>query len=321
MERSKLSIKWLEAFQAVARTGSIRDAGVSLGVSISTVSHHLSCLEEAVGVALIDHARRPMRLTPEGAALLRRVDEALSALRKGLSEVWTEDLAALARSLRIAAIEDFDAEVAPRLAHDLARALPGCDFSFLSRASHEVMALLQAEDADIGVASSSDFKATGLTEAPLLRDPYVLVVPRARADRAEDYLADATGLPFLRYSRRQVMGRRVEAQLRRLGLSLSGRQEFESTMTILSLVAGGQGWTVTTALTYGRGRRLHGQIRALPFPAKGFARQISIYHSAELPQGVRDLFTALARPLVLDHAVAPLVAAEPWLSGQLRLLQ
>jgi DNA-binding transcriptional LysR family regulator len=41
------------------------------GLSISTVSHHLRSLEAQLGVTLLNHARRPMTLTPVGAVFLK----------------------------------------------------------------------------------------------------------------------------------------------------------------------------------------------------------------------------------------------------------
>ena len=321
MDRSNLSLKWLEVFQAVARSGSVQDAAGRLGLTVSTVSHHLTCLEEAVGKPLIDHRRRPMRLTDEGTVFLRRVDEALLSLRQGLTDVWAEDLSALSRRLTLAATEDFDTEVTPRLVAALAEALPLCELSVLSRPSHEILSLLHEGEADIGISAPGDLRpGPDLIEEPLLRDPFVLIVPRDRPDPAADYLSGAAGLPLLRYSRRQLIGRRIDLQFRRLGLQVPGRMEFESTLSMLSLVGEGRGWTVTSALNYARAARLHARIRPLPFPARAFSRQVSLFREAELHGGIADLVRGLTRELMQARVIDPLVAAEPWLAEEFRLL-
>ena len=322
MERSKLSLKWLEVFQAVSRRGSVRDGAADLGVSVSTVSQHITCLERAIGVTLFDHTRRPMRLTAEGETLLKRVDEAMWLLRKGVAEIWAEDLKSLVRVLRIAHIEDFDSDIGPEIADHLSRALPGCEFSILSRPSHEIMDLLQSEQVDIGIATSTEQDVTGLTEQPMLRDPYLLVTPLdvEPVFDINQLMPLSDDLYFLRYSKRLMIGRRIEAQLRRIGIRVPGRMEFESTQAILSLVAAGRGWTITTALNYARSREYHSRVRLMPFPAKPFARQISVFKRDDLPAGLQDLFAKVVRqsfqPLVFD----PILAQHPWLSGQLRLL-
>lgn len=320
MDRSKLSLKWLEVFQAVARSGSVQAAARRLDISISTVSHHLTCLEDAVGVALIDHRKRPMRLTAEGTILLARVNESLLLLRKGMSEVWSKDPAALIRSLRLAVIEDLDSEITPALAARLSAALPACELSFLSRPSHDILTLLQSEEIDLGIASAAEFRVLRLTEAPLLRDPYVLVAPQGSDDHAGDYLGCRVDLPFLRYSRKQLMGRRIEAQLRRQRIDLASRLEFESTPAILALIAEGRAWTITTALNVASSDRFHHRIKMLPLPGAGFVRRLSIFRAEDLPVGLFEALNTSLRPLLQDRIIAPMVAAHPWLADEFRLL-
>ena len=73
MQNNDLSLKWLKAFQLVAQSGSVQTVAADMGLSVSTVSHHLSKLEENLGVLLLDHSRRPMVLTPPGTVFLRYI--------------------------------------------------------------------------------------------------------------------------------------------------------------------------------------------------------------------------------------------------------
>ena len=86
MNQSDLSFKRLKIFQLTANHGSVQAAAQEMGLSISTVSHHLKGLEDDLSVSLLDHGRRPMTLTPQGAAFLRYVDDAL----KTLDQAWAE---------------------------------------------------------------------------------------------------------------------------------------------------------------------------------------------------------------------------------------
>lgn len=319
MEKSRLSLKWLEVFQAVAATGSLRDGAERLGLSISTASHHLRCLEDTVGVPLLDHARRPMTLTPEGEALLRRVDEALWLLRKGVSDIWADDLPSMTRSVRIAAIEDLDTDVMPDLAARLTRALPACDLAFLSRPSHEIATLLRADEVDLGIATAIHAGQPTVIEEPLLRDPFILVAPRRAAWNAADYLEGRAPLPFARYSRKQLIGQRVEVQLRRLSLRLPQRLEFESNATLFAMVAAGGAWTIATALTCARARKVLDEVAMMPFPARGFAREIAVSRRDDLPAPLYELVSSQLRGLTQTRLIDPIVARAPWLEPAFRL--
>jgi DNA-binding transcriptional LysR family regulator len=274
-----------------------------------------------VGVALVDRRKRPMEPTAEGEVLLRRVDDSLGLLRKGVAEIWSNDPGALFRTLKIALVEDLDSEVTPALAARLSRDLKSCNLSFLSRPSHDILTLLQSEEIDIGIASAAEFRGMRLIETPLLRDPYVLIAPSERSDAAGTYLGGAVDLPFLRYSKKQLMGRRIEAQLRRLRLDVPSHLELESTPPILSLVADGKAWTITTALNFACTDRYHDRITAMPFPDAGFVRQLSVFRSEEFPEKLFELFDRTVRRLVQTRIIAPTVARVSWLDGEFHLLE
>ncbi|MEO1689415.1 MAG: LysR substrate-binding domain-containing protein, partial [Pseudomonadota bacterium] len=191
---------------------------------------------------------------------------------------------------------------------------------FLSRPGHEVVALLQAEDADLGLASPME-PPEGLRARALLHDPYLVVVPAARSEGAEAYLRGEAALPFLRYSLKQLIGRRIEAQLRRLRAELPRRFEFESTRTILSLVAQGRAWTITTALNLAATPEVSAGLRALPLPDAAFSRRIALLQREDLHPRLLDEVEALLRPLLEAEVVAPMLAREPGLEGVFRLLE
>lgn len=323
MERSRVSLKWLEAFQAVARHGTIRDGAQDLGLSMSTVSHHLTCLETTLGAQLVDHSKRPMRLTPAGETLLRRVDEAMWILRKGVSDIWSSDLRTLIRLLRIAHIEDLETDVGPTLVQTLSDAMPMCDFSVLTRPTYEVIDLLENDQVDIGIASNMAPRKMALIEEAILHDPFILVLPvnHAGPDPKLAVLQEMQSkLPLIRYSRKQQMGQQIEAQLRRIKARFPERMEFESTHAILSMVAAHRGWAVTTALTFARAQRYHDAVVALPFPGRAFSRTISLICREDLPASIRLLVEKCLRDAMQRHVLDPLHKSYPWLQDGLSMI-
>lgn len=73
-------------FATVARQGSFSAAAKALGMARSTVSEHVSALEEALGVRILERTTRRVRLTEEGELLLERVNVALGAWQ----DAWVE---------------------------------------------------------------------------------------------------------------------------------------------------------------------------------------------------------------------------------------
>lgn len=67
---AKLDWSLVQAFLAVAETGSLSGAARSLGLTQPTVGRHIQALEADLGVALFQRQARGMALTAEGEALV-----------------------------------------------------------------------------------------------------------------------------------------------------------------------------------------------------------------------------------------------------------
>lgn len=319
MQRSNLSLKSLELFAELAVCGHVQTVAQSSGLSVSTVSHHLKKLEETLGVRLVDHDRRPMVLTSEGRVFLGYAEQALTLLRKAESEALTGRLSDV-RNLRLALIEDFDSQIAPELAISLARVMPACAFAHLTRPSHEILELLRDRAVDAGVATQPQDTPARMAVHPLLRDPYVLAVPKSANIDPEDCLAGRSRLPFLRYSTEQIIGIQISSHLRRLRIDLPYRFQFESNQSLMGMVADGAGWAITTPTNYLRARRFRDRVLLVPFPGKAFARRISLFTRPEFDPATTRLIWTSMRSLIINHALDPGLAQFQWLKAGFTLL-
>lgn len=91
MNLTSIDLNSLRVFETVAATMSFTAAAARLGLDKSRVSRVISSLEATLRTPLFTRSTRSMRLTPEGAALLRRVSEPLTALAEAVSAQQTSD--------------------------------------------------------------------------------------------------------------------------------------------------------------------------------------------------------------------------------------
>src|SRR3954468_16825766 len=77
----------LEAFVAVARTGSFRRAALESRVSVSSLSQRLRDMEERLGIRLMNRTTRSVALTEAGELLLARIGPAMHDVSAALDEV------------------------------------------------------------------------------------------------------------------------------------------------------------------------------------------------------------------------------------------
>lgn len=312
---AKLSLATLEVFEVTARTGSLQVTARDVGLSISAVSHHLTRLETDLDVTLFDRSQRPMPLTAAGRTYLRRVEEALRLLRLARREVALGDLTRV-RELRIALVEDFDSVVAPELAVMLAQTMPELELTLMTEPSHRALDFLSRRTIDLAVAGEPLHDTGNLIGDPLVSDPFVLAVPRWCEHPLEDYFAGRIGLPFLRFSATQMIGRLVDAHLQRSKIELPRRYELDSAQSILAMVANGAGWSITTPLCYLRAQRFHEQVALHPLPIPAFQRTIGVFRTLDGDTEVAAALAGALRRLIQQECCAPMVARYPWLAGR-----
>lgn len=311
--QGRVTLWGIEVFLAVAEERAISAAAKRLGVSPSAISQQLTGLETALGAVLLDRSARPMGVTPAGAMFRRHAQTILNAEAEARSELAMADLSGLT-TLRLGMIEDFDAEVSPRLLQTLAADLKGCRFLLETGASHRLLDQLEARALDMVVAADlgSELPDSGWREVhPLLTEPFVAVAPKGRS---------ADDLPLILYTARHLMGRQIASHLARLNVKLTHRFELDSYRAILAMVSGGAGWTILTPLALHHASRFREGVDVFPLPFAPFDRSLSLSARSGVLRDMPGQVAGLLRGLIADQVVTPALAEWPWLHGQLRVL-
>ncbi|WP_170426628.1 LysR family transcriptional regulator [Ruegeria arenilitoris] len=307
-----VTLRGLEVFEALARTGSVAQAAEITGLSQPSVSQQLRNLEKAIGTDLVDHGRRPMRLTQAGRSFLARAQAVLAELQMAQSELTVMELGHLA-TLSVGLIDDFDNDLTPRLATLLAESLTRSKFKLITLPSLDLFEELEAQRLQLVVSAHSGEVLENVVEYPLVRDPFILVTPKGAENAMQD-------LPFLRYAREQLISRQIEAHLARHQLNFEERFEIGSHLALMAMVARGLGWAITTPLGYMRAARFHDAIEAHPAPIGDVSRTISLFTRTDWSDQVPQEVAGMMRRLMGSQIVDPALAQLPWLNNRLKLM-
>ena len=240
-----VTLRGLEVFNSLASTGSVAQTAQATGLSQPAVSQQLRNLEKALGTDLVDHTRRPMRLTAAGRGYLARTSRVLDELRQAQAELTVMDLTHLDQ-LSIGLIDDFDNDLTPRLVTILADSMSKCRFKLITAPSLEISEAMAAQDLHIAVAASTGEMRDEVVEYPLVRDPFMLVAPKGVVQNPDDIMGALSGVALLRYSSEQLISRQIDAHLVSLGLTFEERFEIGSHLALMAMVARNIGWAVTT---------------------------------------------------------------------------
>lgn len=87
---SRPTLSALKAFEAIARTGSLRAAAQELCITQSAVSHQLRRLEEAMGLSLVVRRGRGVEPTAEGKRLAEGLKEGFQRLDTAVDEILAD---------------------------------------------------------------------------------------------------------------------------------------------------------------------------------------------------------------------------------------
>ncbi|WP_228098126.1 LysR family transcriptional regulator [Chitinilyticum piscinae] len=205
----KMTLRELEVFCAINRTGGVTAAAAALGLSQSAASGALAELERRLGVTLFDRIGRRVVLNEHGRFLLPRAEELL-AQAETLEASY--DAGAPSR-LRIAASLTIGNFVLPALLGELMQARPEDRYEVAIGNSQHVVELLLDSRADIGLIEAP------LTHRQLVSERWLAdeMVVFARADHpllaGEASLAALAAAPWIMREAGSGVRQMLEAML------------------------------------------------------------------------------------------------------------
>jgi len=252
----------LGAWVAVVESESVSHAARRLGLSQAAVSMRIKMLEGKLGTDLLDRGTRPAKVTLAG----QRLYETSTNLLKGADEML-ESVRGISRAkrsvVRLGCIDSFAAAVGPVLY----RALSGTtqQVRLWSGLTPSLTSQFINRQLDLMITTAPSMAGNGVGHMPIFTEQYVLVMPRDSEFEPFASISDlGRKLPFIRYSARSTIGDDIDAFLARHGDQLERTCEFDTTDPLLSLVAAGLGFAITTPMCLWQSRHFAQQLRMVP---------------------------------------------------------
>lgn len=248
--KSRISLRQVEAFVAVARERSFTRAAAGLGISQSALTLQIRGFEEALGLILFDRTTRSVSPTALAAAFLPTAERLLGGFHQ-----FADDLTAHAEKERgsvvVAAAASFIALVLAPAAARLAARYPNIELRLIEEGTEQVTRRLMSGEVDLGVTSLTR-PARGLDSTLLLRDVFGVL---GRRDAPVMQGEGPIRLSALARERLVAIGREngIRAQLDRhrgtAALMARARYEISSVAGVRDLVEQGAGVAILPKLT------------------------------------------------------------------------
>src|SRR3954471_9176659 len=197
-----LDLKLLTTFREVAVRGSFSDAAAALDFTQPAVSQHISRLEQALGVRVLERSARGVNLTPAGEVLVRHASQLLDAARR--AEEAVKEAAGVGRAqIRVSAFPSAAAGLMPGATRELRARRPDAELSLQVLENEPGLDALLAGRLDVAALVMSPLLKTaprpGVECVPIAEDELRLAVAADHplATRASIALEELSDEPFL----------------------------------------------------------------------------------------------------------------------------
>lgn len=230
----------LEMFIALAKERHFGRAAEAVGVTQPTLSSAIRQLEETLGVQLVFRGSRFQGLTPEGERVLDRAQR-LVADARALREEMRAVRHGLVGTLRLGVIPTALPRVADLTVPFLARN-PDLRVTILSRTSSAILAGIASLDMDAGITYLDNEPLGRVTQVPLFRESYRLLVAAGAplAGRAGVSWAEVAAEPLCLLTGDMQNRRIVNELLTAAGVAVAPQVESNSTIALAAHVATGR---------------------------------------------------------------------------------
>jgi len=264
----------LRVLLAVARTGGVLAAADELGITASAVSQQLNKLEDETGHAMVVRTPKGSVLTPAGLAVAEAGEEIERALSVARARI--EDGAKIAGVVRVGGFTSFVRTVViPRLPEWRSQ-YPQLQIRIVEDDFPALMRLLRQRQLDAVVVELDSTTteqrslSAGMTEEPLLDEPWKLVVPAGALLSTENIDLARLPLPWLGVeptaANSAVLGRLRQST----GAQIETVHQYQETLTALALVAAGEGIAIVPTLALSG--LAHNGVDVLDVPGLGTRR-------------------------------------------------
>ncbi len=316
--RSGVDLRTLEITAAVIETGSMSEAGARLGLTQSAVSQAVRRAETEIGTKLLHRDRRPLAPTSAGSLLAVQVREIVQRVDRTVDAVRAVAAMPERLDLRLGLVDSFAGTIGAHLVKELVEGSMALRLTAWSGLAFTHTEALVRHAIDAAVTSDPMEDLDDVVRYPLFREPYLLLVPKSLGPACQglplrDLLARHS---LIRHSARSHMGTQVERHLRRLGLEPPRMLEFDTSDSLLAMVATGVGIAITTPLCLLQGAAYAESVEVMPLPGPGFSRELAFVTRRGEFTTLGPRIADLARNLVRAKALPRFVRLAGWLESR-----
>jgi len=247
----------LRLFIHVAEASSITHGARRSNMSLAAASERIRDMEATLGTALLVRGRRGVKLTAAGSILLQHARAVSTQLQQMRGEL-DGYAKGLRGNVRVLVNTVAMLEYVPALLPAFLAGHKNIDVDLEEAKSPDIMRLVSAGRADIGIVAGAIDSEMQLETFPFAQNVLVLVTPRRHplAGKRRVAFADTLGYEYIGLDNASALQTFVNRQAERLGRQLKVRVRLSSFDVVCQMVEAGTGLAIVPRAAAQRWRRL-----------------------------------------------------------------
>ena len=308
----------LEIASVVIERGSMSASAAQLGLTQSAVSQAVKRAEAQLEVALIHRERRPLVPTEAGRLLLDHIKDITIRAERAIEDIRAAAFQPERQDLRIGMVDTFASSVGPALTRDLIEGALALRVSAFSGLAYSHAQALKDHEIDAAITSNPIENREAFATYPLFREPFLLVAQQdsevlLKKRPLKDLLRENR---LIRYNLRSHTGTLVERHLQRMRIDHPHVLSFDTSDSLLSMVAGGVGIAITTPLCLLQGAVYLPQLSIVPLPGPGFSRELTFVTRRGEFDSLGPRIAEVARDMMKLHTLPRIIKHMPFLASE-----
>lgn len=313
---SSVMARHVTVFMCAAKVGSFSLAAETLSVTQPSVSLSVKFLEDKLGFDLFERSTRPLRLTPEGSAVMELLQRYRMEFSELLQRIRSDNF--IRPILRIGLIESIADFAAATLVKSLK---PLCGQLRLKVATSEMlMAQVSNRELDAAIISSELYSGEYFDPEPIFSSPLVLMLPIDSPIEVIDSWSTLlrAGIPFIHHSKITADGIAIQRFADRFSLNFPYMLEADNNRAIFQMISAGLGWSFFQPWSLFESGPLTA-VKILKAPVAMPSRKVQLVCPRLSDRTIRETIKKSLSSLVVQKSKTRLSPLAPWLCREIKI--
>jgi len=227
-----MSIRLLKTLIAIADRSTFTAAAEAVHITHAAVSQQMKALEEKLQIAIFDRSKRTPRLTPIGNELVSRARLLVESYDNLLPSILDEEY--LSGELKLGAIPTALTGLVPLAMTRLREEYGDLHLHVVPGLSTELISEVERGSLDAAIVTLPERLPGNVTWQQIAKEPLELLA--SVSTESDDPVELLKNRPFIRFTRRAVVGGLIDRWLQQQGIEVDECMELENLESISSMV-------------------------------------------------------------------------------------